>query len=277
MDLQLVLVEPAGPLNVGSVARLCANFGVSGLRLVAPRCDPNDPDALRMAMAGRPLLRRAQRYPDLAAALADRSRVVACSGRGEGEPQPPLPPRQALPWLFEGNGAMALVFGREDRGLSIDELLQADRILAIPAPGYASLNLSHAVAIVLHALHSLEEVSLAGPVLGVPGPTAGERELTAGVRATAAMEPPPSSSPSVGAAPPCCRGELESALADAETLLLEVGFLLPHTARARMRKLRALLQRAQPSGAEVALLRGMVGQLRWASRHPHPGQSDQGH
>jgi tRNA/rRNA methyltransferase len=269
MDLQLVLVEPAGPLNVGSVARLCANFGVSGLRLVAPRCDPNDPDALRMAMAGRPLLRRAQHYPHLAAALADRSRVVACSGRGEGEPQPPLPPRQALPWLLEGNGAGALVFGREDRGLSIDELLQADRILAIPAPGYASLNLSHAVAIVLHALHSLEGTSQ-------PGPAAGDGELAPGADTAAAMEPPLGSSPSLGQAP-CRRDELESALADAETLLLEVGFLLPHTARARMRKLRALLQRAHPSGAEVALLRGMVGQLRWASRHPHPGQSDQGH
>jgi tRNA/rRNA methyltransferase len=79
MDLQLVLVEPAGPLNVGSVARLCANFGVSGLRLVAPRCDPNDPDALRMAMAGRPLLQRAERYPHLAAALADRTRVTAAA------------------------------------------------------------------------------------------------------------------------------------------------------------------------------------------------------
>jgi tRNA/rRNA methyltransferase len=276
MNLQLVLVEPAGPLNVGSVARLCANFGVSGLRLVAPRCDPNDPEALRMAMAGRPLLRRAQLYPDLAAALADRSRVVACSGRGEGEPQQPLPPRQALPWLVEGNGALALVFGREDRGLSVDELLQADRILAIPAPGYASLNLSHAVAIVLHALHSLEEASLAGPAVGKPGPVVGERQLNAGDWAAAAMEPPPGLPPSVGPAP-CCRGDLESALADAESLLLEVGFLLPHTARARMRKLRALLQRAQPTGAEVALLRGMVGQLRWASRHPHPGQSDQGH
>jgi tRNA/rRNA methyltransferase len=76
---------------------------------------------------------------------------------------------------------------------------------------------------------------------------------------------------------PSPRSDLEAALADAESLLLEVGFLLPHTARARMRKLRALLQRAQPNGAEVALLRGMVGQLRWASRHPHPGQADQDH
>ena len=45
MSLAVVLVEPAGPLNLGSVARLCANFGVDDLRLVAPRCDPADRDA----------------------------------------------------------------------------------------------------------------------------------------------------------------------------------------------------------------------------------------
>jgi tRNA/rRNA methyltransferase len=65
---------------------------------------------------------------------------------------------------------------------------------------------------------------------------------------------------------PAPRQHLEGALADAEALLLEVGFLYPHTARARMAKLRALLQRAQVCEAEVALLRGMVCQLRWASR-----------
>ena len=48
-QLAVVLVEPSGPLNVGSVARLCANFGVDSLRLVAPRCDPTDPQAKQMA------------------------------------------------------------------------------------------------------------------------------------------------------------------------------------------------------------------------------------
>jgi tRNA/rRNA methyltransferase len=53
-----------------------------------------------------------------------------------------------------------------------------------------------------------------------------------------------------------------------------VGFLLPHTSRARMAKLRALLQRAQVSEGEVALLRGMVCQLRWASRRRARSGSD---
>ena len=246
MTLHVVLVEPAGPLNIGSVARLCANFGVTGLRLVAPRCDPLDPEARRMAVHGLPMLEGAARFASLEAAIADCSRVVATSGRDEGAPLPLLPPAQALAWLREPAasgeaGATALVFGREDRGLSNGELLQAGRLLRIgTGDTYASLNLSHAVAVVLHDLHQLGQ------------------------------QPPLSASSASAAAAvvaePCRREPLEAALADAEELLLEVGFLLPHTRRARMAKVRALLQRAQVSTAEVALLRGMVCQLRWASR-----------
>ncbi|MFN9941229.1 MAG: RNA methyltransferase, partial [bacterium] len=74
---------------------------------------------------------------------------------------------------------------------------------------------------------------------------------------------PPLPAPS---APLAERGAVEATLLDAEALLLEVGFLLPHTARARMAKVKALLQRAQLTENDVALLRGMVCQLRWASR-----------
>ena len=133
------------------------------------------------------------------------------------------------------------MFGREDRGLSNDELLQAGRVVRLAtSPAYASLNLSHAVAICLHELQQAE-----------------------GMKPVAAEAPE-------SADDLCSRGELEAALADAEALLLDVGFLYPHTARARMAKLRALLQRAQASPAEVALLRGMVRQLRWAASRETP-------
>jgi tRNA/rRNA methyltransferase len=243
--VHVVLVEPAGPLNVGSVARLCANFNVAELRLVAPRCDPLGEEARRMAVHGAAWLERARLYPTLAAAIADCGRVVACSGRAEGEPLPLRPPGEAVRWLLgegEGERPVALVFGREDRGLSNDELLQAGSLLLIPTgPACGSLNLSHAVAVVLHELHGLRNA-------------------------------PPGPAPDL--APPTSRGQLEGALADAEALLLEVGYLYPHTARARMAKLRALLQRAEVSEAEVALLRGMVCQLRWASRRPAPPRED---
>ncbi len=254
MSPKLVLVEPAGPLNVGSVARLCRSYAINDLRLVAPRCDPLGEEARLMAVKGLPLLQRATVFPTLAAALADCGRVVAASGRPEGEPLPLEDPEDALAWLLAGERALpsALVFGREDRGLSNDELLQAGRLLQIPTPTpHGSLNLSHAVAVVLHDLHRVEH------------------------RALAQGQPPaPPAPPAAAVADPCPRGVIEAMLADATELLLEVGFLLPHTAAARTAKLRALLQRAQVSGPEVALLRGMVCQLRWASRRPFPSSQD---
>lgn len=262
--LVVVLVEPAGPLNVGSVARLCANFGVAELRLVAPRCDPTGEEARRMAVHGAGMLERARLFPTLAAALADCRRVVASSGRCSGEPLPLHDPATALAWLRQPASSaatalspLALVFGREDHGLSNEELLQAGRLLCIDTAGsYGSLNLAQAAAIVLHQWQQLSRPHPASPP----------------------ASPPPSQPPSAPAPwgpDPCERASLEAMLADAEALLLEVGFLYPHTAAARMAKLRALLQRSQPGDGEVALLRGMVRQLRWASQRPggRPGQT----
>jgi tRNA/rRNA methyltransferase len=260
LTLHLVLVEPLGERNVGSVARLCANFAVDQLRLVAPRCDPFSAEARQMAVHGVSQLERAVIFPDLASALADCRRVVAATGRLEGAPLPLRPPSEALAWLLapelappgadaepDGAAAAALVFGREDRGLSNTELLAAGCLLHIPADGaYPSLNLSHAVAVALHHLWTLRQA----PARERPQPP-----IPAGL----AHDLTP-------LAPLAPRGAMEAALTDAEALLLEVGFLHPHTARARMAKLRALLQRAQLTDNDVALLRGMVCQLRWASR-----------
>ena len=54
--LKVVIVEPLGEINIGSVARLCRNFEVDELRIVSPRCDPKHPDAIRMAVHGRKFL-----------------------------------------------------------------------------------------------------------------------------------------------------------------------------------------------------------------------------
>ena len=292
----VVLVEPAGPLNVGSVARLCANFAIAQLRLVAPRCNPLGEEARRMAVHGQAQLEQAATYPDLASAIADCRRVVATSGRLEREELPLEGPGSALRWLVEPeappgvaispggsnapggiNAPVALVFGREDRGLSNDELLQAGKILRLESSAdYASLNLSHAVAICLHELRR-------NPAPGAPpggqdqanplaqggarqegGSDWGSDGGGAGPAAAASL----AASPGEGAT--SLRGALEATLADGQDLLLEVGFLHPHTAHARMAKLRGLLQRAQIREAEVALIRGMVRQLRWATTRRTP-------
>ena len=165
---------------------------------------------------------------------------MATSGRRDGEPLPLLRTHDAMPWLAAGPSecAVALVFGREDSGLSNAELIQAGKLLCIQTgDAYSSLNLSHAVAVALHSWH---ETTSKPESASVPLP---HLELE-----------------------PTRRDALEALLADAADLLLAVGFLYPHTAKARMTKLRSLLQRAQITSEEVALLRGMVRQLRWASQ-----------
>ena len=279
----LVLVEPSGARNVGSVARLCANFGIEQLRLVAPRCDPLGAEARQMAVHGVSHLERAQTFPHLAAALADRRRVVAATGRQEGAPLPLRSPEAALAWLLAPQPPAepppqplpfplasqtpegALVFGREDRGLANDELLQAGCLLHISAAAtYPSLNLSHAVAVALHTYWRLRQgPGERDPEFRDPGGQDPEGPDPRG-QTPAAPEPPASAPQPSGPLAP--RGAVEAGLADAEALLLEVGYLLPHTARARMAKLRALLQRAALTENDLALLRGMVCQLRWASR-----------
>lgn len=252
----VVLVEPAGPLNVGSVARLCANFGIQELRLVAPRCNPDGEEARMMAVHGGALLAAAVTFETLAEAVADCRRVLATSGRSEPEPLPVVAAPSGLHWLLTAgsDAPAALVFGREDRGLSNDELLLAGRVVRIgTGSDYPSLNLSHAVAVLLHDLHG-QRLQRARP----------EQATTSNADVAAApmpLDPGPD---------PARRGDLEATLSDAEALLLEAGFLYPHTAHARMAKVRGLLQRAQINSEEVALLRGMVRQLRWATRQPRP-------
>ena len=238
----MVLVEPAGPLNIGSVARLCANYDIQDLRLVAPRCDPGDPEAVRMAVHGDAVLQHAAIFPSLLEAVADCQQVVASCGRIDHGEIPLQSPEEIAPWVHAGRTQglrSALVFGREDRGLSNDELLISHRVLKLhTGAAYPSLNLSHAVAVVLHEL---------------------ERERRFQAKPDAPMSEIPASAP-----------ELDGCLRDAEDLLLEVGFLLEHTARARMAKVKGLVQRALIRSDEVALLRGMVRQLRWAARRNRP-------
>ncbi len=235
-EITLILVEPAGPLNVGSVARLCSNFGIKYLRLVAPRCDKNHPDAIKMAVKGIDILINAQVFPTLISAIADCTKVVASCGRLDHGNIPLNTSKEALNWALNKNqnSKVALVFGREDSGLSNDELRLANRIITLNSDSsYPSLNLSHAVAIVLNELIQLKQ----------------NKDQT-----------PKQNEKSTTASPI----ELEDLLKDAQDLLLEIGFLLRHTAKSRISKVRCLLQRAEIRSEEISMIRGMIRQIHWA-------------
>lgn len=247
--LAVVLVETAGPLNLGSIARLCANYEPQTLRLVNPRCNTSDPLAELMAVHGRSWLEQIEIFSSLAAAVADCVRVVACSGRIEAQEREHHSPQDALRWLLEPQksaAAVALVFGREDHGLNNEELLLAGKLLRIPTgPNYPSLNLSHAVAICLAEVQLHLQLQLERQ---------GEKQQPLEQQKTLVKS----------SAPIAAHGQLEQTMLDGEAMLLEAGFLYPHTARARMAKLRQMMLRLEPTAEEVALLRGMFRQLRWA-------------
>ncbi|BBL86502.1 probable tRNA/rRNA methyltransferase (chromatophore) [Paulinella micropora] len=240
-SIVIVLVQPAGPLNVGSVARLCANFGIQELRLVAPCCNPLAIGSKQMSVHGLSILKNAIIYPDLFSALADCNNIVACSGRIDSSDFSTYSPAESLSWLLSGptDCCSAIVFGREDRGLSNDELSLAGRVLKLVTRcEYNSLNLSHAVAIVLYELTQTYQTSI------------------------------PVKSAQTNKGPATCL-ELEGFINDAKNLLLKVGFLYPHTSSARMKQVRAFLKRSRICGSEVALLRGMVRHLHWATKDHH--------
>jgi tRNA/rRNA methyltransferase len=150
----IILVRPQLAVNIGMCARAMANFGLSDLRLVAPREGWPRKDAYRKgayaAAAGAVhLLEGATVFDSVRAAIDDLSYVYAATARGRGQVKPVHAPAEAMPGmaarmaLGEKHGVM---FGPERTGLDNDDVALADAILTFPVnPAYASLNLAQAV------------------------------------------------------------------------------------------------------------------------------------
>ncbi|MCP2730987.1 RNA methyltransferase, partial [Limnofasciculus baicalensis] len=152
--VRIILVEPAGPLNVGSVARVMKNMGLHQLWLVNPKCDRFSKEARLMAVHGGDILESAQEVATLPEALVGCHRAIATTARRRDLPIKLEPPRVALPWLLEEGVTSALIFGPEDRGLNNIELNYAQRFIGIPSsPEYPALNLAQAVAICCYELY----------------------------------------------------------------------------------------------------------------------------
>ncbi|MBD2413756.1 RNA methyltransferase [Nostoc calcicola FACHB-389] len=240
--LRIVLVEPAGPINVGAIARVMKNFGLHNLVLVNPQCDPLSPEALMMAVHAKEILESAVVVATLPEALHGCVRAIATTGRVRSWEIPLENPRTALPWLVEEpEKPAALIFGREDRGLSNEELNYAQRFVFIPTnQNYLSLNLATAVAICCYELsqstqqpetQTLPEIELASLDL------------------------------------------VETYYQQLESLLLKIGYLYPHTAPSRMGKFRQLYNRAGLQTGEVALLLGILRQVEWALKTQRDGEN----
>ena len=150
----VVLVRPAGPLNVGAAARALMNTGFRDLRLVSP-APFRTAEAFRMAVTAKPLLERARTFPDLDAALADRHAAFGVTARPRHK-RPRLEPEEAtaeMHALLAAGRRVALVFGPEDKGLTAEELDRCTELVGIPARAeLPSYNLSQAVLLLCYTL-----------------------------------------------------------------------------------------------------------------------------
>jgi len=226
----VVLDQPQELPNIAHVVRAMKNFGFSALRLVAPR--EYDPYRIEgMAHRSADVLAGVSLHDSLDPALADCIHVVGFSARGRTAKRNALRPREAAAEALRraDDGPVALLFGREDRGLSNDALDRCHRLVTIPTrPEYPSLNLGHAVALALYEL-----------------------ALARGDEARPLKRPRRS-------APPATAGDLEQVFRDVERALESVGFFKSHVQEQVMRTVREVAHRTPLDEREAKLLRAMA-------------------
>lgn len=158
MRVSIVLVSPARPENVGAAARAMKTMGFSDLRIVDSEAHRQE-SARWVAHGSGDIIDNATVFPTLAAALADVDFTVATTARSRAKFHYYATPAELVPLLEEKRQWMshaALVFGREDSGLTNDELALADILTGVPmVADYPSLNLGQAVMVYCYQLASL--------------------------------------------------------------------------------------------------------------------------
>lgn len=230
-NLAVILVESRGERNIGSVARAMANFGVADLRLVAPKVDHLDDEARKMAVKASSILEDATIYPDLQESLKDCHYAYATTRRfgkyRENFLHPDSAAADLLPRL--DHGKVALVFGREDKGLKTEELDLCQRLITIPAGGpIPSMNLAQSVVICLYEI-GRQHGELSGKQHG------GKRLAS--------------------------NEQLEILFEHMRRTLLKIKYLNPQNPEHIMRSYRQILGRAGIDERDVRILRGLMSEI----------------
>ena len=155
-SIKVVLVGTTHPGNIGATARAMKNMGIVNMALVEPKEFPSDIATYR-SKAAKDVLENAEVFDTLKVAISDCELVIGTSARERKVPWPILNPKDASQEVSRGslNNKVAVVFGREDRGLTNEELGLCNLHVHIPTdPEYSSLNLSQAVQIMVYEIRS---------------------------------------------------------------------------------------------------------------------------
>jgi tRNA/rRNA methyltransferase len=232
MTPAIILSAPQLGENIGAAARAMANFGLSDLRLVAPRDGwPND-KATAMAAGAAHITEVARVFGSLKEALGDLHLVFATTARDRGITKEVLTPAECARRLRHAAARgqrTGILFGNERAGLDNDEISLADAVVTVPTAAFASMNLGQAVLLLGYEWFRTGDAT--PPTTIEHGPL--QRKPT--------------------------REEMFQLFDHLERELVSSGFLYPPDKQAHMiRAIRATLHRARLTYQEVQTLRGMI-------------------
>ena len=153
--IRVVFVEPETPGNVGSLARAMANFGLDELVLVNPCELRDDGEARALAVHAWPIVANAKRM-SFEEAISGFDNVIGATARTASDTNTTrayMTPRELADVSRDFRGDLCLVFGRESRGLTSEELRKCDLVVHIPcSPDYPTLNITHAAVVIFYEL-----------------------------------------------------------------------------------------------------------------------------
>ncbi|MEQ5766547.1 RNA methyltransferase [Halomonas sp. H33-56] len=244
--IRIVLIGTSHPGNIGATARAMHNMGLADLALVAPRCEVITADSVSRASGADALVHDARVVDSLEQAVTDCTLVVGASARSRTLPWPMITPRELgerLPAeLATPEARIALVFGREDSGLSNAELQRCHAHVHIPTnPDFSSLNLAAAVQVLAYecrlAWLAQAQTQTQTQTQNKPGPAQDDEEE---------------------AQPLASHEELEHYFAHLERALITIGFHDPAKPRQLMARLRRVILRSRPERMELNILRGIL-------------------
>src|SRR5213080_4726564 len=228
----VILVEPQLGENIGMAARAMGNFALSRLRIVNPRDGWPNVSAQRAAAGADHILDHVELFETVEQAVADCTLLFATTARAHDQAKPVVAPEVAAREIaaeITGGGTVGILFGRERYGLQNEEVALANRIVTFPVnPGFASLNLAQAVAIVAYEWF----------------------KLACGGALPFAM---PKKSPAAG------KEQVQAFFANLERELDQIEYFRPLEKRATMLvNLRNIFARMQPTQQDIQTLHGIV-------------------
>jgi tRNA (cytidine32/uridine32-2'-O)-methyltransferase len=238
--IRIVMVNTTLPGNIGSAARAMKTMGLNDLVLVEPK-KPVDDEAVARSSGATDILNSARVVSSLDEAIEDCALVIGTSARSRSIPWPLLNPRECAERAIVSASAtqdcqkVAVLFGREDRGLTNEELAKCQAHVHIPTnPDYSSLNIASAIQVICYEMRMAveEQVAPKSEFWGVDW----DKELASAK-------------------------ELEGFVLHLEEIMVRTGFLDPENPRYVMTRIRRLFNRALPDKVEINVLRGILSSI----------------